>query len=101
MRPYLYYGTVKVHVKYEGQREVLSVLVVDGKGPNLMGRDWLAKVKVMPQIHSLSDHTPLKEVLSQHATVLESVVTLRSLSTKSYEWSHTLYLGLRSYLQTS
>ena len=46
----------------------MSVLVVDGKGPNLMGRDRLAKVKVMPQVHSLSDHTPLREVLSQHAS---------------------------------
>ena len=46
--------------------------MVDRKGPNLMGRDWLAKVKVMPQIHSLSDHTPLKEVLSQHATVFNN-----------------------------
>ena len=36
-------GTIKVHTK---QEEVLPVLVVEGTGPNLMGRDWLCKIKV-------------------------------------------------------
>ena len=36
-------GTIKMHMK---QEEVLPVLVVEETGPNLMGRDWLCKIKV-------------------------------------------------------
>ena len=39
-------GTVNVHVKHKCQQEVLPVLVVKETGPNLMGRDWLCKIKV-------------------------------------------------------
>ena len=35
-------GTINVHVQYDAQEEGLSLLVVDGGDPNLMGRDcWV------------------------------------------------------------
>ena len=39
-------GTVDVVVFYEGQKKQLSTLVVEGSGPNLLGRDWLKDVKL-------------------------------------------------------
>ena len=34
-------GTVNVVVKYEKQEVELQTLIVEGSGPNLLGRDWL------------------------------------------------------------
>ena len=34
-------GTLNVIVKYEKQEVELQTLVVEGSGPNLLGRDWL------------------------------------------------------------
>ena len=35
-------GSIKVKVRYNHDICDLSVFVVDGDGPNLMGRDWLS-----------------------------------------------------------
>ena len=34
-------GTVNIMVNYEQQKQELSALIVEGSGPNLIGRDWL------------------------------------------------------------
>jgi hypothetical protein len=34
-------GSLVVEVQYNEQKESLTLLVIDSKGPNLMGRDWL------------------------------------------------------------
>ncbi len=39
-------GQFKTSVKYEEQEIVLPVLVIQGKGPNLIGRNWLQKIKL-------------------------------------------------------
>ena len=53
-----------MHVKHEDQEDVLSVLVVEGTGPNLVGRDWLSKIKVnFWEVHSLTNQHLLKEFL--------------------------------------
>ena len=39
-------GQVKMFVKYEEQEAVLPVLVIQGKGPNLIGRNWLQEIKL-------------------------------------------------------
>lgn len=39
-------GTVDVVLKYEGQKNQLSTLVVEGSGPSFLGRDWLKEVKL-------------------------------------------------------
>ena len=38
-------GTTTVHIKYGEQLLQLPVHVIDGGGPNLLGRDWLGKFK--------------------------------------------------------
>ncbi|KAK3092066.1 hypothetical protein FSP39_024867 [Pinctada imbricata] len=39
-------GTVAVHVDYESFSGNLHVIVVKGRGPNLLGRDWLKSLKL-------------------------------------------------------
>ena len=45
---------------------------MDGKGPDLMGRDWLTQFKVaLRPDNSLESLPPLKEVLEKHAEVFK------------------------------
>ena len=39
-------GVLKVNVDYQNQRELLDLYVVKSKGPVLMGRDWLRKIRL-------------------------------------------------------
>ena len=39
-------GTVDVILKYEGQKNELSTLAVEGSGLSLLERDWLKEVKL-------------------------------------------------------
>ena len=39
-------GTLSVKVKYEAQQVVLPILVVQGSGPTLLGRDWLKNIQL-------------------------------------------------------
>ena len=39
-------GSVSVDVEYQEQQEKLDLLVVEGAGPTLMGRDWLHKIRL-------------------------------------------------------
>ena len=53
-----------MEAKYGGSTQLLDILVVGGKGPSLMGRDWLHKIKpnlsvcYMGRKGSLSLHFP-------------------------------------------
>ena len=37
-------GELEVEVKYESQTKHLSLLVVPGSGPSLIGRDWMSHI---------------------------------------------------------
>ena len=50
-------GSISVDVQYQEQRRTLSLLVVAGSGPMLLGRDWLLQIQL--------DWTNLKH-LTQH-----------------------------------
>ena len=39
-------GQIQVHVKYENQEHQLPLLVVEGEGPPLFGRNWLRKIQL-------------------------------------------------------
>lgn len=47
----------------------MSLLVVSGKGPSLIGRDWLAKLRLdWQQLHHVSvSDTRLEQILSKHS----------------------------------
>ena len=39
-------GKIRVHVLYQAQQADLDILVVTGKGPSLLGRDWLEHLRL-------------------------------------------------------
>lgn len=57
-------GRVSVKVRYQGQEEELPLVVFAGDGPSLLGRDWLAKLKLDWQtIFSTHVQETLQDVL--------------------------------------
>lgn len=64
-------GCMLVKVQYDQQEATLSLLVVQGNGPSLLGRDWLQQLQLNWQkIHSLHSCS-LQEVLQRHADIFE------------------------------
>ena len=39
-------GLIRVSVKYEDQESLLPLLIVEGDGPGLLGRNWLSHLKI-------------------------------------------------------
>ena len=76
-------GILPVHVAYEGQEHDLPLVIVQGKGPALFGREWLAKIRL--SWPSIAFHTVvgkrLEEVLQQFQEVFrEELGTARTPS---------------------
>ena len=44
--PLVILGSVSVPVTYQDQAKSLELIVVQGDGPSLMGRDWLEKIRL-------------------------------------------------------
>jgi hypothetical protein len=66
---------VKVTVVLNEQTQTLPLLVVEGEGPSLLGRDWLRKIKLdwtQLQIHQMKTTLTLQEVLDRHSTVFQA-----------------------------
>ena len=75
-------GILPVRVAYEGQEHYLSLFIVQGNGPALFGREWLAKIRL--SWPSIAFHTVvgkrLDEVLQQFQEVFrEELGTARTL----------------------
>ena len=77
-------GATKVEVKYGEVKHNLVIHVVDVKGLNLMGRDWLSSLKLTVNgIHSLSTPSALQNILDKHTTVFsEGLGTLKGVNVK-------------------
>ena len=73
-------GTVDVVVKYEGQENELSTLVVEGSGPSLLGRDWLKEVKLdwkkllKMNMDQKQVESRLEKLINQYSEVFEEVL---------------------------
>lgn len=72
-------GRVMVHVKANQQEVELPVLVIQGKGPSLIGRDWLAKLRLnWREVYHLKAPDKLDELLDKHSSLFkEELGTLR------------------------
>ena len=67
-------GTAQVVICYHGREEVLPVQVVEGVGPNLLGRDWIQQLKVSVDIGCnlvSSVNSNLGDLLCKHADVFK------------------------------
>ena len=64
-------GQAEIKVQYGEQELQLLLIVVAGKGPNLFGRDWLARIQLdWKKIHTIQGST-LTSVLDRHAHVFQ------------------------------
>ena len=83
-------GAVMVPVKYEDQHKNLNALIVKGDGPNLLGRDWLEKIRLHWNtiFHVASEINPpsaVQNVLSKYPDVfMEGLGTLKGVKAKIY-----------------
>ena len=66
-------GSINVNVTYHEQEKSLSLLVVAGDGPSLLGRDWLHHISLywrqINHVHSTS--MPCRSVLDHHPDVFK------------------------------
>ena len=78
-------GCVYVNVEYQGQTGRLPIVVVEGSGPTVMGRDWLCPIQLdwisIHCVHSAS----LQAVLARYPSVFkEGLGTLKGFEAKIY-----------------
>ena len=59
-------GYVEVNVEYQNQKKQLTLLVVAGDGPSLLGRDWLTHIKIdWSNLYNIQCET-VDHLLEQH-----------------------------------
>ena len=66
------HGVINVHVSYQHQHQQLQLLIVPGKGPLLLGRDWLQHIHLdWPSINLLrtDPNAHLQQVLAKYPTI--------------------------------
>ena len=63
-------GKIEVNVEYGEQKEVLTLIVVKGNGPSLLGRNWLTRIsldwKRIAAVTAVQD-TNLQSLLERYA----------------------------------
>ena len=70
-------GVISVEVQYNGQSKSLSLIVTSGRGPILLGRDWLTKIR-LDWTHLCNNHVcyslSLQGILADYSTVFDTVL---------------------------
>ena len=71
-------GLIKVPVEYSNQKATLPAIVVAGKSPNLLGRNWLKEIKLnWQQIFSTSvGKTKVKQNTSNQASKDQKLIEM-------------------------
>ena len=65
-------GELEVSVRLDEQQECLNLLVVEGKGPSLLGRDWLNKFRLnWSQLNQMRVANELNEVLENYTSLFQ------------------------------
>ena len=79
-------GTVNAQVKYGDQSKVLPLLVVEGDGASLFGRNWLDHLQInWSEIHSVCREASLDELLLRHASLFrEEIGALKGQTAKLF-----------------
>ena len=87
-KPIKMLGCTEVELKYNGQEARLSLIVVEGSGPTLLGRSWLKHIHVVldwQEIRHLSTCS-LQEVLDKHPVVFGGGLgTLKNFEAKIHD----------------
>ena len=65
-------GQLHVHVKYGDQKAPLVLLVVDGDGPSLLGRNWLSYIQLdWKNIHAIMVSKSPSYVMEKYADLFK------------------------------
>ena len=77
-------GVAEVVVSYKSQTARLPLLVVNAKGPNLLGRNWLQVIKIdWGEIHNVRVNKNLEELLEKHRVLFQDELgTLKGVFAK-------------------
>ena len=77
-------GTISASVQFKTQQETLSLLVVDGDSPSLLGRDWLHKIKLDRQelYHTQVTQPSVQTVLDKYKEVFNGIGTVNDTVAK-------------------
>ena len=77
-------GSVTTRVEYEGQQKSLPLIVVQGGGASLFGRDWLEHFKLdWSAIHAVQQKSDLDMLLQRYSSLFrEEVGTLKGYKAK-------------------
>ena len=79
-------GEIEVNVQYAGQEAVLPLVVVEGQGASLLGRNWLAVLNLnWPSIKALHFKSPLDSLIAKHKKLFSTHLgTLKGTSAKRF-----------------
>jgi len=79
-------GSTDVRVEHNGQEATLPLMVTQGKGPSLLGRNWLAALRLdWQQILTVQTTPTLQDVLDQYSDVFEDKLgTVKGVTAKIY-----------------
>ena len=77
-------GSITVTAQSNGEEARLPLLVVEGTGPSLLGRDWLSRLRLdWKKILSVHTHRSLDSILEAHEAVFKPELgTLRGMEAK-------------------
>ena len=65
-------GSTKVKAEHNGQTADLTLVVTEGSGPSLLGRNWLAALKLnWQEIFSVKTTQSLQSVLDQYSAIFK------------------------------
>ena len=63
---------MRAEVCYEGQNKTLTLYVVTGEGPSMLGRDWLTELQLnWHELYCVNQSHSLQEILSKHSAVFQ------------------------------
>ena len=66
-------GQLPVVVTHGEKQYELYVLVVDGEGPDLLGRDWMDVTFSVGEVHIVKQGSSLQEILAKHSSLFTAV----------------------------
>ena len=78
------YGTCEVVVNHQGDEEKLPLIIVESEGPNLLGRDWLMKLKLdWHMLNQVQVKEELTTLISKYSDIFQNGLgTIKGISAR-------------------
>ena len=90
-------GSTNVDIYYNGQRGQFPFIIVEGKGPALLGRDWLSKISLDWRSINHIQSSSLQTVISRYPAVFpEGLGTFKGFHAQIYPNAQPKFYPARS-----